>query len=236
MTERRPPNEIRTAEPDASDKRYQAYLDHRQQLVSAERELGGSFDKYLLTLSGGALGLSLTFLGQIVGHDCVVGGCLFGAGWVALSLTVVAMLACIRISLDGCEKSRDVLDDEFARPDCSVFARVRDRQGNLYHARCVRILNWIGLSFFVIGAVCLLWFTLQSISYSGRSQSVNDSSKPNQLMAEHSVPQSPVTSQPDRFSDPTPVIERQSFVPPSAPVDQTPPAPPPPPTESKPDE
>ena len=48
------------------DRVYDGYQDQRNRLLDGEQELGRSFDKYLLTLGGGALGLSLTFPDDLV--------------------------------------------------------------------------------------------------------------------------------------------------------------------------
>ena len=48
--------------------KYQQYLDERKLLIDAEAEGARSFDKAIMTLSAGALGLSLTFIKEIVCH------------------------------------------------------------------------------------------------------------------------------------------------------------------------
>jgi len=51
------------------DRVYDAYQAHRNRLLDSEQKLGESYDQYLLTLSGGAIGLSLAFF-----HDLAAPG------------------------------------------------------------------------------------------------------------------------------------------------------------------
>lgn len=146
------------------DKVYTAYQDQRSRLLDSERDLGNNFDHYLLMLSGGALGLSLTFIGDVVTPGKVVWSWVILVGWALLVLTVLVMLACIRISLDGHEKFRDILDDECSKGGKDFWKRVRERQRKLPQPRWVGVLNWIGLATFAVGVACLLVFTLVNLS------------------------------------------------------------------------
>jgi len=47
---------------------YDTYLKEREFLIDSEREGSKSFDKFILSLSAGAIGLSLTFLTNIVSN------------------------------------------------------------------------------------------------------------------------------------------------------------------------
>ena len=59
----------------ADGRTYQQYFDERKMLSDAERAAGEGFDKTLLTLSAGAIALSVTFVrGTGSTYWCFVGG------------------------------------------------------------------------------------------------------------------------------------------------------------------
>ena len=157
-------NEGRPPHGGMEDKVYADYQGQRSRLLDSERDLGSSFDKYLLMLSGGALGLSLTFVGDVVTPGKVVWSWVILVGWGLLVFTVVAVLLCIRLSLDGHEKFRDILDEESGKGGKDFWKRVRERQREFPQAHWVGALNWVGLATFAVGVACLLIFTLLNLS------------------------------------------------------------------------
>ena len=67
--------------------------EYRVYLLDSEQKAQEEFDKTVLTLSGGALGISFAFIKDIVGpHPVVNVGYLFVA-WILWGLSVTAVLA-----------------------------------------------------------------------------------------------------------------------------------------------
>ena len=143
---------------------YDAYQDQRNRLLAAEQDLGKSFDQYLLTLSGGALGLSLTFLDDIVTPGNLQLGWLLAIAWVLLVVTVFGVGAMMRLSQVGHEKFRDILDEECAKGGDEFWKRVRNEQAKRREPTYVGRLNWICLLTFSIGVGSLLVFALWNVS------------------------------------------------------------------------
>lgn len=67
---------------------------YREWLVSADQKSQESFDKTVLTLSGGALALSFAFIKDIVGDGSIISAGLLVASWCAWA----ASLSCVLVS------------------------------------------------------------------------------------------------------------------------------------------
>jgi len=64
-TTRPKPSELRSSRPDCTQEEFGDYLATREQLHQLEIEASGRYDKWLMTLAGGSLALSVTFLDKI---------------------------------------------------------------------------------------------------------------------------------------------------------------------------
>ena len=67
--------------------------DFRSHLLGLHQQAEASYDRTLLTLSGGALGLSLTFIKHIVGEPPVRTPLALVIAWVAWALSLAVVLA-----------------------------------------------------------------------------------------------------------------------------------------------
>lgn len=67
--------------------------EYRQMLVAAEQKCQDDFDKTVLSLSGGALGVSFIFVKDIVGPGAINHSAWLLAAWVAWALSSLAVLA-----------------------------------------------------------------------------------------------------------------------------------------------
>lgn len=101
-----PPNDQAEFGP-MEDRVYDAYQDHRNRLLDGEQKLGESYDQYLLTLSGGAIGLSLAFLHDLVTPGAVRFAWMLATAWTLLVVTIFLVGAMMRVSQVGHERFRD---------------------------------------------------------------------------------------------------------------------------------
>ena len=92
---------------------YSTYLDERRTLVSSELDVAGRFDKSILTLSGGALLLSMTFVKDIASkpHNTWT---LF-ISWLLLAIAISSMLVSLLTSQSALRCQRDLLDETLER-------------------------------------------------------------------------------------------------------------------------
>lgn len=154
------------------DRVYDAYQAQRNKLLDSEQELGRSFDRYLITLSGGALGLSLTCVANLANPGPIRGVGWLVVSWTSLALTILLVGAMMRFSQVGHERFRDILDIECAKGGDEFWKRVRDGQSKRWEPRIVGFLNWGSLGMFVLGIISLLVFTVVNLSASAVSKKV----------------------------------------------------------------
>ena len=130
------------------------YLDERKLLITLEAESSRSFDKAMLTLSGGALGFSLAFMRDFTGHPQGL-ECLRWA-WAALAACLLITVWSFRLSQLSLGKQRKILDaKERSRRKESTKqeADVPNRW-----ATSTEVLNWVSGVLFTAGIVALAWF------------------------------------------------------------------------------
>ncbi len=123
-----------------------------------EDSLSGSenFDKYLLTFSSGALGLSLTFIKDIVPLKDAIWIASLIVSWVAFIFCILITLASFRISIRALENMKPVLDDFYLNGNADAFNKHLQDPWGKWVDRCA----WGGIILFVLG----LFFTMMFVS------------------------------------------------------------------------
>ena len=91
------------------------YREERNSLVDAEREGSRSFDKAVLTLSAGALGLSITFLRQIAPSPIPGTVVVLIFAWIAFGLSVLCTLSSFLTSQRAIGRQREILDEIYSK-------------------------------------------------------------------------------------------------------------------------
>lgn len=130
----------------------EAYFGERRALVQAEIQQASAFDKAILTLAAGALGLSLTFIREIApnyDHRTVVWLCLAWGGFIA---SLLATLASFQLSQVALRRQRDLLDAQYRGDELANQTRLTGL------AKHVNRLNWGSLVAFILGTVLLAVF------------------------------------------------------------------------------
>lgn len=131
--------------------RYNAYIAERRALVDAGFQQSLSYDTTAITLAGGALGLSLTFIKDIVGAHHPKLPLLLFLGWGILVIAILATLASFQLSVHAYNRQREIADFEYQYP-----LESSDRR-NVW-AGAVGIANWLSLLSIVIGVGLLTTF------------------------------------------------------------------------------
>lgn len=127
------------------------YLEERKLLVEAEREAAQSFDKFMVTLSAGAFGLSITFVRELIPSPRFLW--LLQTAWGAFGLSLCAIVASFLLSQAALRRQRDILDrlyrdDEAARDERNLPATITGW------------LNWMCIALFCCGVVALVSFAV----------------------------------------------------------------------------
>jgi hypothetical protein len=208
-----------------------AYRAERDKLIDGEQDYYKSYDKYVLTLSGGALALSLTFIHDIIGTGPVRFPALVVLAWLSFTLSVAAALVSIQQSGPLYRRFRDILDKhaENAGPDFR-WAPVRKEQGKCRRLILMNFLNYGSLVLFLLGVILLLSFT--GCNLRGGRAMEQDSPELHQPIGQlERFGAKPALAPPDTTQ---PAPEGRAGKPPLAPVDLAPPAPPPTPPPAAP--
>lgn len=138
------------------------YKAQRQTYTIAYVEAEKAYDTWLLTLSGGALGLSMTFLKDIArstpGTPVTAAWWLF-VSWIAFGLSIILILVNQRISPGAHERFIEILDEQFSPPryqaDGQAMQRVHAQQRNALQSKVILVFNWASVFFFCVGVVIL---------------------------------------------------------------------------------
>jgi len=135
------------------------YLKIRQAYDEAELEVSGRYDKWILTLSGGALGLSITFIDKIAKNPTLDTLFWLKFSWACLVISLLAALLSLVTSQSAIRENRKELD----------LAHSENRAPNLSFPRwftCITNgLNWGSLFMFILGVIFLCIFSFQNIDH-----------------------------------------------------------------------
>jgi hypothetical protein len=121
-----------------------------------EDSVSGSenFDKYLLAFSSGALGLSLTFIKDIVPLKDAIWIPSLIVSWGAFIACILVTLASFRISIRALEKMSPALDDFYLKGNADAF----NKHLESWWTKAVDWCAYAGIFFFVLGLTCTMIF------------------------------------------------------------------------------
>ena len=121
--------------------------EYRAQLIESEREAQTAFDRTLLTLSGGALGLSLTFVDRLIGPSGSATGLLY-ASWILWTLSLSIMLSSHYMSTLAMRKAITQVDK----------GKIYDEKPGGAYDVVIKVLNPIGAVSFLAGVITMVCF------------------------------------------------------------------------------
>ena len=135
----------------------ETYLDERKILIDLERESSRSFDKAILTLAAGALGLSITFLRYISPKPIPGSLDYLIMAWSGLGASMLLTLTSFLLSQSAMRRQREILDRGMqAGEDEDIEEKNR-------FASATNILNWLSLVFFILGAGLFAYFSFVNL-------------------------------------------------------------------------
>jgi hypothetical protein len=130
----------------------QAYYDERKLYIELERDASQSFDKFLITLSAGALALSIAFMREIAPRPRDTA--LLVLAWGLFAASLLAMLASFLASQEGMRRCRDIIDARYSggsEDDSNVWRPV------------TRCLNVFAIIAFIGGVASLAAFSAANL-------------------------------------------------------------------------
>ncbi|MFO0793178.1 MAG: hypothetical protein U0586_03900 [Candidatus Brocadiaceae bacterium] len=138
--------------------KYQVYLDERKQSIDAERDTAQQFDKAILTLASGALGLSITFIKQIAPHPKSQSIYFLIAAWTFFSFSILSTLISFLTSQSACRRQREILDQDISEKEPENKNNAGDWTSRL---------NYLSIAFFILGIIFLIVFSVFNLPEGG---------------------------------------------------------------------
>jgi hypothetical protein len=126
---------------------------YRQSLLELEQKMQSSYDKAVMTLSGGALGVSMSFLKDVVGTQNVQGGKFLLAAWICWGLSVTGTLASFYTSSCALRKAVQQTDDK------TIYLELCGGRFNLL----TKILNFGAGLLFLAGVASIVVFVAHNL-------------------------------------------------------------------------
>ena len=138
----------------------ETYLSARQYYDQAELDVSGRYDKWILTLSGSALVISITFIDKIAKNPSIETLCWLKYSWACFVLSLLIALLSLLTSQSAIRENRKELDDAYegGRPPRLKFRR--------WYSWATNFCNWGSLSAFILGAIFLCIFSFNNIDLS----------------------------------------------------------------------
>jgi hypothetical protein len=119
-----------------------------------------SFDQSLLTLSSGALGVSLAFIKDIVPlKEAVWIGLLF-ASWIAFALCIVTTVASFLLSVKANKQQLGYIDEYYLRHNDDAL----DKHKTSGYVAWLELCTWVAIILFVAGLFCTIIFACENVA------------------------------------------------------------------------
>ena len=132
------------------------YLEERRALVQAEQLSAGQFDKTIITLSSGALGLSIVFVREIAPSPIPETVTTLWYAWLAFGTSLLLILLSFLLSQQAIRRQREIIGQDY-RGEVDVEKAVN------CPGVITNYLNWISMIAFMTGVVLLGKFALNNL-------------------------------------------------------------------------
>lgn len=132
------------------------YEQDRKASLDAEYSDAEHYDKWLLTLSSGAFGVSVAFIRYIAPNPISASKTFLILAWCFLLASILATMTSLQLSQIAFRRYREILDELRQGP--------QTRGPTNLSGSFVLILNWLSLFLFVAGAAMLAVFTFINLA------------------------------------------------------------------------
>jgi hypothetical protein len=138
-----------------ADREYQIYLDERKSLIETIRDSVHQLDKSILTLSAGALAISITFLKDIAPMPIKESLRNLYWAWGLFTVSMLSTLLSFFASQKACRKQIEILEDIY-------IDKKEGNEKNIW-AIITNAFNCISITLFILGTIFLISFTIQNL-------------------------------------------------------------------------
>lgn len=127
--------------------------EYRKSLIEIVPKLNENYNKLIVTLSGGALGLSIVFLKDIIAQDLVQQCNLIIVSWVLLIFSLTSVLGSLLFGIKAHKKAIAQVDRNliYSETPGGIYTKITDG------------LHYSGTLFLVIGLILLFLFAGQNM-------------------------------------------------------------------------
>jgi hypothetical protein len=132
----------------------QLHDEHRRKVWEDLKSGSENFDKYMVTLSSGALGVSLSFVKDVVPLKEAVCVSLLIASRVSFVICILITLISFRLSIHALEEMLPCLDAYYLRNEADAF----NKHLKSFSTRAVDWCANLGIIFFVLGLIFTMMF------------------------------------------------------------------------------
>ena len=122
--------------------------EYRAGLIQTVEKLNNNYDKLIITLSGGALALSLTFLKDIVKQSPIRSPIYLISSWGLFILSLTCVLGSLLFGIAAYKKAIDQVDA------CTIY---KENPGGLF-SKVTTVLHYAGTVFLLTGLVLITIF------------------------------------------------------------------------------
>lgn len=137
-----------------SEKKTEDHSKYKDWLRETEQKLSEHFDKTMLTITGGALALSITFVKDIIGDGKMLSGWLLITSWVSLTICLIIILWSFHLGLKAYRKAQEQVDEGV----------IEEETPGGFFSKLLNILNFLSISLLSLGLISLLSFSYINLS------------------------------------------------------------------------
>lgn len=127
--------------------------DYRKALLTLEQQMQSEYDKAILALSGGALGVSMTFLKDVVIKHEVQGGGYLLTAWVCWGLSITCTLFSYYTSAQALRRAVKQTDDSL------IYLELAGGRFN----QVTKALNIAAGFLFMLGVIAIVVFVANNL-------------------------------------------------------------------------
>lgn len=128
--------------------------DYRKNLLTLEQQMQSEYDKAIMALSGGALGISMAFLKDVVITHGIHNGGFLLAAWVSWGLSITSTLASFYTSATALRKAVQQTDDK------TIYLQLVGGRFSLL----TKVLNAAAGLLFLAGVVSIVVFVARNLA------------------------------------------------------------------------
>ena len=127
--------------------------EYRLLLIKAEQKAQEDFDKTVLSLSGGALGISFAFVKDIVGNKPLTNSGFLVASWIAWGISVTCVLTSFYCSQQALRRAIKQVDE----------GEIYEQTPGGFLSKLTAGLNALGAVLFLVGVVLIVIFVSNNL-------------------------------------------------------------------------